>query len=235
MAKEGFIVKFSLVPHLLELSKGVKVAICSTLFFGLCLGGWVAWKAPLRDCQKSDQSDGGHQENNPGWVADLELLRWEQLQINKIFHKRLAAEGKEPEPDPVLSAEPVEPAAANSGTAQAGRPDSSVGQLASRGERPNTVIKGAASWYGGGDGLDGRSTANGEIFDSSALTAAHRDLPFGTRLRVTCLNTGRSVIVRVNDRGPFNYNLILDLSRAAAEQIGLTSYGIGQVEIEIID
>ena len=83
--------------------------------------------------------------------------------------------------------------------------------------------------------MDGRPTASGEIFDDSQLTAAHRDLPFGTRLKVTSLDTGKSVVVRINDRGPFNYNLILDLSRAAAEEIGLISSGIGPVEIEILE
>ncbi len=228
--------KLSLVPHLLELSREVKVAICSTLFFALCLGGWAVLKAPLSDCQKTAESESGLQKDSlqPA-TTELKLIRWEQLQINKMFRKRLAAEAlTQGRPDPVPPVEPVK-SASNSVSRQAARLETSISQVASRGERTGTVIKGSASWYGGGDGSDGRPTASGEIFDASALTAAHRELPFGTRLKVTSLNTGKSVVVRVNDRGPFNYNLILDLSRAAAEKIGLISCGIGQVEIEILD
>lgn len=85
-----------------------------------------------------------------------------------------------------------------------------------------------ASWYG--PGFHGRSTASGERFDQNGLTAAHRTLPFGTRLRVT-LN-GRSVVVRVNDRGPFIAGRTIDLSYGAAKQIGLTATGVASVRIE---
>lgn len=104
----------------------------------------------------------------------------------------------------------------------------------SRGERPANVLQGIASWYGGADGLHGALTASGEPFDDAAFTAAHRTLPFGTRVRVTFLKSGRSVIVRINDRGPFIDGRIIDLSRAAAEEIGLLSYGVGMVTIEIL-
>jgi hypothetical protein len=103
-----------------------------------------------------------------------------------------------------------------------------------RGERVSTVLQGIASWYGGSDGLDGLPTASGEIFNASDLTAAHRTLPFGTRVRVTFPRTGESVIVRINDRGPFIAGRIIDLSRAAAEAIGLLPYGIGLVELEVL-
>jgi peptidoglycan lytic transglycosylase len=86
-----------------------------------------------------------------------------------------------------------------------------------------------ASWYG--PGFAGRPTANGERFDPSALTAAHRTLPFGTRLLVTNQATGRSVRVRVNDRGPYVAGRDLDLSAAAARSIGLA--GVGQVTVEV--
>lgn len=89
---------------------------------------------------------------------------------------------------------------------------------------------GVASWYG--PKFAGRRTSNGEIFDPSQLTAAHRTLPFGTMVRVTNLATGRSVVVRINDRGPFKANRIIDLSRAAADAIGLTSMGVGRVRLE---
>lgn len=105
---------------------------------------------------------------------------------------------------------------------------------ASRGERPVESIQGIASWYGGSDGLDGMRTASGEIFNAAAMTAAHPTLPFGTEVRVTYLRTGRSVVARINDRGPFLENRIIDLSRGAAEAIGLSSRGIGEVKLEIL-
>jgi len=91
---------------------------------------------------------------------------------------------------------------------------------------------GIASWYGGQ--FHGRRTANGEIFNKHALTAAHRTLPFGTIVNVTSLATGQSVQVRINDRGPFTRGRSIDLSMAAAEAIGLRSRGIGEVRIDVL-
>jgi rare lipoprotein A len=85
--------------------------------------------------------------------------------------------------------------------------------------------RGVASWYG--PGFHGRLTANGERFNTNSLTAAHRTLPFGTRVRVTNATTGRSVVVRINDRGPFTRGRVIDLSKAAARAIGVT--GVAQV------
>jgi rare lipoprotein A len=81
-----------------------------------------------------------------------------------------------------------------------------------------------ASWYGGGEKLSSR-TANGEHFNRGGLTAAHRSLPFGTRVQVTNVATGRAVVVRINDRGPFVGGRSLDLARGAAQAIGLRSTG----------
>ncbi len=91
---------------------------------------------------------------------------------------------------------------------------------------------GHASWYG--PGFHGRTTANGETFDQNALTAAHRTLPFGTQVRVTYERTGESVVVRINDRGPFHGNRVIDLSREAAEEIGLIHSGVGPVQLEVL-
>lgn len=91
--------------------------------------------------------------------------------------------------------------------------------------------RGYASWYG--QEFDGRKTSNGEIFDSNKLTAAHKTLPFNTRVRVTNLSTGRNVVVRINDRGPFVEGRSIDLSRAAAENIGIIGSGVAAVSIEI--
>ena len=91
---------------------------------------------------------------------------------------------------------------------------------------------GMASYYG--DAHQGRRTANGERFDMHALTAAHRTLPFGTRVEVTNLENGRSVVVRINDRGPFLADRIIDLSYAAAYKLGYVNAGSAKVEVEAI-
>jgi rare lipoprotein A len=97
----------------------------------------------------------------------------------------------------------------------------------------DSIIQGKASFYG--SEFNGRKTANGEIYDETALTAAHRTLPFGTVLRVTNLRNGLSVIVRINDRGPFHPDRVLDLSKTAAEEINLIMYGVTDIEAEILD
>lgn len=97
---------------------------------------------------------------------------------------------------------------------------------------PPETMQGVASWYG--EEFAGRTTANGEIFDPSLLTAAHRTLPFGTVVDVTNRKTSQTVRVRVNDRGPYVGNRMIDLSYAAAQQIGLIEPGIGDVEVRVV-
>lgn len=92
---------------------------------------------------------------------------------------------------------------------------------------------GMASFYGAE--LHGRRTASGERFDMHDLTAAHRTLPFGTRVVVTNPANGRSVTVRINDRGPFHGNRVIDLSRAAASELGLVARGHGRVELALVE
>ena len=92
---------------------------------------------------------------------------------------------------------------------------------------------GQASWYG--QAHHGKKTASGEIYDMHALTAAHRTLPLGTKLRVTNLENGRAVVVRVNDRGPYVDGRVLDLSRAAARQLGELGDGLFNVRLEVLD
>lgn len=89
------------------------------------------------------------------------------------------------------------------------------------------IQNGRASWYG--PGFQGRKTASGEPFNTNDLTAAHRTLPFGTRVRVINQSTGQSVIVRINDRGPYAHGRVIDLSRASAQAIGLS--GVGSVTV----
>lgn len=101
----------------------------------------------------------------------------------------------------------------------------------------NTVKKftqsGAASWYG--RQFHGRPTASGERFDMHAMTAAHRSLPLNCYIRVTNKSNGKSIVVKVNDRGPFHGNRVLDLSYGAAKAIGMASAGTGNVTIERVD
>lgn len=95
-----------------------------------------------------------------------------------------------------------------------------------------TTINGIASWYG--PGFHGRTTANGETFNTNRMTAAHKSLPFGTNVRVTNLENGRSVVVRINDRGPYHGARVIDLSHAAAVQIEMIQAGTANVEIEVL-
>lgn len=90
--------------------------------------------------------------------------------------------------------------------------------------------EGTASYYG--KAHHGKRTASGERFNQNALTAAHRTLPFGTRVKVTNLDNGRSVVVRINDRGPFGRGRIIDLSKAAAEQLNMLRSGTAPVRLE---
>ena len=92
--------------------------------------------------------------------------------------------------------------------------------------------EGLASWYGGK--FQGRQTASGEIFDTNEFTAAHKTLPFGTIVKVTSLESDKSTVVRINDRGPFIPGRIIDLSRAAAAAIGLAGKGVARVRIQVL-
>ena len=99
-------------------------------------------------------------------------------------------------------------------------------------EQPNYDEVGMASWYGAQ--FNGRPTASGERFDMNALSAAHKTLPLPAMVEVTNLSNGRTAVVRVNDRGPFSDGRIIDLSRGAAEEIGLLSQGVGQVRVRYV-
>lgn len=125
-----------------------------------------------------------------------------------------------PPPPPVQSATPVQnPIQAQSPTA----PAQSTAQWDEIGE---------ASWYGGR--FQGRQTANGEVFDTNLLTAAHQTLPFNTIVRVYNPKNDKSVLVRINDRGPFIDDRIIDLSRAAATQIDTAQIGVSEVYLQIV-
>jgi rare lipoprotein A len=98
--------------------------------------------------------------------------------------------------------------------------------------RVKAVSTGQASWYG--PGFYGNRTANGEVLRPGTLTAAHRTLPFGTQVRVTNMGNGRSAIVRINDRGPFHGNRLIDLAHGAANNLGLISSGVANVKLEVL-
>lgn len=101
-------------------------------------------------------------------------------------------------------------------------------------ERPEGYSqRGVASWYG--PQFHGRHTANGEVYDMHGLTAAHRTLAFGTWVRVTNLDNGRSVDLRINDRGPFIKGRVLDVSYAAAQRLEMVGPGTARVEIRVLD
>jgi rare lipoprotein A len=97
----------------------------------------------------------------------------------------------------------------------------------------NWSEQGVASWYG--PGFDGKRTASGEIYDMEEMTAAHKRLPFGTRVRVQNLDNGRQTEVRINDRGPFAHNRIIDLSMAAARDIQMLGPGTARVRISVVE
>jgi rare lipoprotein A len=92
--------------------------------------------------------------------------------------------------------------------------------------------KGEASYYA--DAFHGRKTASGERFDMHGMTAAHRKLPFGTRVRVTNLNNGREVVVRINDRGPYAGGRVIDVSKAAARKLEMIGPGVVPVKVEVL-
>lgn len=117
------------------------------------------------------------------------------------------------------------------GPAPAPQPELSGVSYVVRGQRYHVLARadgyeaeGMGSWYGG-QRFQGRKTANGEAFDQNQMTAAHRTLPFGSLVEVRNIKNGRTVVVRINDRGPFHDDYVIDLSRAAAVKIGLLSSG----------
>jgi rare lipoprotein A len=108
-----------------------------------------------------------------------------------------------------------------------------VGLTTGLGPSSGYYQKGVASWYG--PNFAGNPTANGEMFDPEEMTAAHKSLPFDTRVKVVQLETGKSVVVRINDRGPFIKGRIIDLSRKAAERLGIIGSGTAEVGLKIVE
>ncbi|PSO63454.1 MAG: septal ring lytic transglycosylase RlpA family lipoprotein [Cyanobacteria bacterium QH_9_48_43] len=125
--------------------------------------------------------------------------------------------------------ESVEPSSQTSGVA----PSQTSGIApSSTGETRPSQTSGVASWYG--PDFDGKKTASGEQFNPQELTAAHPSLPFGTEVEVTNLDNGRSVTVRINDRGAFGDTRVIDLSKAAAKNIGIVDSGVAPVRLDVL-
>ncbi|MGE5085661.1 MAG: septal ring lytic transglycosylase RlpA family protein [Bacillota bacterium] len=99
--------------------------------------------------------------------------------------------------------------------------------------KKGSTQRGRASWYG--PNHDGHKTASGEVFDLQQMTGAHRTLPMNSKVKVTSLSSGKSVVVRINDRGPFSKGRIIDVSQAAAQQLGMIKKGTDKVEIEVLE
>ena len=118
------------------------------------------------------------------------------------------------------------------GTFKIGNPYKVEGRTYTPKEQYDLVETGIASWYG--PGFDGKKTANGEIFDKRELTAAHRTLQMPSLVRVTNLDNGRSIIVRINDRGPFKRNRVIDVSEKSAELLGFKGNGTAKVKLEVL-
>jgi rare lipoprotein A len=125
-----------------------------------------------------------------------------------------------------------EPVPKGGGTYRIGKPYIVAGRVYVPEEDVNYREEGLASWYG--DDFHGRLTANGEVFDMSALTAAHPTLPMPCYARVTNLSNGRSLIVRVNDRGPYHGNRLIDVSNKAAELLEFKGNGVARVRVEYV-
>lgn len=127
---------------------------------------------------------------------------------------------------------PGQPVPKGGGRALLGKPYRIAGKQYVPHLDPSYRVVGLASWYG--SAFHGRRTANGEVFDADSLSAAHPTMPLPSYARVTSLTTGRSVIVRVNDRGPFHSNRVLDMSRRTADMLGVRAAGIAKVQVEYV-
>ncbi len=108
----------------------------------------------------------------------------------------------------------------------------SIPPATASGIKPGYTQKGIASYYH--DSLHGLKTASGETYNKWASSAAHKSLPLGTKVRVTKLSNGRSIVVRINDRGPFVKGRIIDLSRRAAQDLGIIKSGLAKVKVEVL-
>lgn len=159
-------------------------------------------------------SDAPRDSAESGVAASPQVLKSSGKSVDAARTRRPAA---------TVGADATDHAAPETGSADSGT-DSNPAEM---GEPTRELERGLASWYG--PGFQGRRTASGERFDMHGMTAAHKTLAFGTRVRVRSLVTGKEVEVRVNDRGPYARGRVIDLSRAAAKALGLLELGVKNV------
>ncbi|MCB2066177.1 MAG: septal ring lytic transglycosylase RlpA family protein [Erythrobacter sp.] len=167
---------------------------------------------------------------NPKRAVRRWLLPLSALALIGLTAAGRAEEQTAPEAEQAVTAAPL-PVFAPSQDALL-TPEPAVVEQAEPESEATSLGQGVASYYA--SQFQGRRTASGESFDNADFTAAHRTLPFGSRVRVTNPRTGESVVVRINDRGPFVRGRTIDLSRAAAEEVGIVRAGHGTVELELL-
>ncbi|WP_169252259.1 septal ring lytic transglycosylase RlpA family protein [Brevibacterium sp. 'Marine'] len=170
--------------------------------------------------------------SEPTQVADEFLAKAKKQAKEKPAEVTIDTHIETPSPEPSKTADTKDEASTGGGESSGNK--GSSGGSADENDGPSNSGKSAGesgscpmSYYGGGDGFDGKQTANGEIFDTNKLTAAHKTLPFGSKVKITNTANGKSVTVRVNDRGPYHGNRCFDLSKAAMEAVG--GVGAGQI------
>lgn len=170
--------------------------------------------------------------SEPTKAADEFLAKAKKQAKEKPAEVTIDTHIETPSPEPSKTADKKEEDSTGGG--ESSGEEGSAGGSADENDGPSNSGKSAGesgscpmSYYGGGDGFDGRPTANGEKFDTNKLTAAHKTLPFGSKVKITNSANGKSVTVRVNDRGPYHGNRCFDLSKAAMEAVG--GVGAGQI------
>jgi rare lipoprotein A len=177
-------------------------------------------------------------QTEPGSSAGKYVLTIEQEQLTVLDAATVSAQTtRNPEQDALMVANRLRRLMGDGSTvplkAVWGKPSGAAPDVVAGVGSVRSVAQGLASWYG--PGFNGNLTANGEVFNQNAMTAAHRSLPFGSRVRVTNLDNGRSIVVRINDRGPYSGGRIIDMSAASARQIGLDQAGVAPVRVEVLD
>lgn len=194
-----------------------RVRWCQLIGLAAISGVLVAC-APLHVAEKAPPEAAAAGPTEPRDACELAQQRGAP---RSRFCAPVAGKPVEPQPRPKQAPEPLRNEVARPGAGNADEPVRDSDQ------------QGLASWYG--PRFHGRRTASGEIFNRRDFTAAHRTLPFGTRVCVRSQLTGRAVVVRINDRGPFTGNRLIDVSQAAAQELGMLGLGIKPVELWLLE
>jgi rare lipoprotein A len=216
--------------------------------------------APITDAIPNDVTSNSADANDPVWRATTTAARLNQLHRNNVNASDIKISWDADRQQYVIKANDVEIVAVDEDTVLPDTVENAAGDILQATNRirrqmggasplsgiegdPNGIrqvslgglnlrVSGYASWYG--PGFDGNYSASGEVFNQEALTAAHPSLPFGTNVRVTNMDNGQSVVVRINDRGPYAHDRVIDLSAGAARIIGLIQSGVAPVSLEVL-